>query len=307
MQAYLDDTFLVVYKALASSTRLKILNLLADNPSTITEMTKSLNLSKAIISRHIMLLEKANLIRLVKEQPSSDQRKKLFALRVDKVHVNFPKKIYFPYKKKDTEINIGYFTNFMAQPTCGLASEKEVIGKMDDPRVFVSNERIHASLLWLSHGYVEYKIPNPLESNQRAEMIEMSLEIASEFPNSNNIWPSDITFSFNDIEVGTWTSPGNYADVRGKLTPEWWESSLSQYGLLKNLRITHSGTAMDGEAISEVSIPQLYLNNSPFINIRIGVKADAKNKGGLAIFGKHFGNHPQDILVSVYYTENEPL
>ena len=34
------------------------------------------------------------------------------------------------------------------------------------------------------------------------------MEVSSEFPFSNNNWPSDITFSLNGVELGTWTSPG---------------------------------------------------------------------------------------------------
>jgi len=304
MQLYLDAPSLDVYKALASETRLKILNLLTDTPSTVSELAKAMDISKAIMSRHIKILENANLIHLSKSYASSDQRKKVYTLRIDKANINFPKKIYLPYKKITSEIKLGYFSDFDVVPSCGLVSSEKIIEKLDDPRVFVSNERINASLLWFSDGYVEYKIPNTLEHNQHPEMLEMSLEIASEFPISNNTWPSDITFSINGIPVGTFTSPGNYSDVRGKLTPKWWDENYSQYGLLKHLRITNTNTGIDGEKLSDVNLTDLQLKSSPFITIRIGIAKDAKNKGGLTIFGKDFGNHPQNILLSLFYSEN---
>lgn len=261
-----------------------------------------MNISKAIMSRHIKILEDANLIHLSKTYASSDGREKVYTLRVDKINITFPKKIYLPYKKIQQEIKLGYFSDFSATPSCGLASKEAIIGRLDDPRVFVANERIHASLLWFSDGYVEYRIPNPLESDQHPEMLELSLEIASEFPISNNTWPSDISFYINNINVGTWTSPGNYSDVRGKLTPKWWDEKYSQYGLLKHLRITHNDTGMDGEKLSDISLEDLHLESSPFITVRIGIAENARNKGGLTIFGENFGNHPQNILLSIFYS-----
>lgn len=304
MQLYLDNNSLSVYKALASETRLEILNHLADTPSTVSRLAQIMNISKAIMSRHIKILEDANLIHLSRSFASSDGREKVYTLRVDKINISFPRKIYLPYKKILHEIKLGYFSDFSVTPSCGLASKEAIIGRLDDPRVFVANERIHTSLLWFSDGYVEYKIPNTLETGQHPEMLELSMEIASEFPISNNTWPSDISFSINHIHVGTWTSPGNYSDVRGKLTPKWWDERYSQYGLLKHLRITDTDTGMDGEKLSDVKLSDLALENSPFITLRIGIDENARNKGGITIFGEDFGNHPQNILLSLFYSEN---
>lgn len=306
MQLYLDNNSLPVYKALASETRIKILNLLADTPSTISDLTQVLQISKAILSRHIKILESADLIHLSNTFASTDQRKKVYTLKVDNINITFPKKIYLPYKKNTTEIKLGYYSDFDVIPSCGLASKDRIIGKLDDPRVFVSNDRISASLLWFSDGYVEYKIPNTLESGQRPQVLELSMEIASEFPQSNNVWPSDITFTINGVDAGTWTCPGNYSDVRGKLTPAWWDKNFSQYGLLKHLRITNKDTGIDGEKISDITLSDLNLDSSPFITLRIGIKNNAVNKGGITIFGKTFGNHPQDIFLSLYYSEDTP-
>lgn len=62
MELYLDQHSLPTYKALASETRLAILQLLAERGLTVTELAKELNLSKAIISRHVRLLEDCRLI-----------------------------------------------------------------------------------------------------------------------------------------------------------------------------------------------------------------------------------------------------
>lgn len=303
MELSLDKDSLLVYKALASDTRITILNKLAHQPQTVSELATALNLSKAIISRHMKTLEDARLISQQEEVLNQDNRKKIYSLSVDRIEIEFPRKIYLPYKVEKQEIKLGYFSDFSVKPTCGLADAQKIIGAVDDTRSFVLNERINATLLWFSDGFVEYLIPNSLTANQVPELLEISLELSSEFPVSNNTWPSDISFYINDVKVGTWTVPGNYSDVRGKLTPKWWDSSFSQYGLLKSLRINNSDTAIGWEQLSTVNLVDLKLQESPFIKLRIGIDPDAKNKGGLTLFGADFGNHPQNIMANLYYSE----
>lgn len=299
----LEQDGIDVYKALASKTRIKILSLLANKPATASELALELNLSKAITSRHLKELENAELIHLSHNYKSSDDRKKVYTLKVDQIQINFPHKIYLPFQKKITEIKLGLFSDFEIQPTCGLVSSTHVIGQFDDPRNFVSNERVDASLLWFTKGYVEYRIPNLLNQNERPELLELSLEISSEFPGSNNIWPSDISFSINGIDIATWTCPGNYSDVRGKLNPTWWDSNFSQYGHLIHLRTSHQNTNIDAQYMSDITIDDLKLEDSPWITLRISVKDDAANPGGITLFGNSFGNSPQDILLTLYYSE----
>ena len=57
--------------------------------------------------------------------------------------------------------------------------------------------------------------------------------------------------------------------------------------------------------LSQVSLEDLHLTDSPLITFRIEVKETAKNVGGVTLFGKDFGNAPQDILFNLYYSESE--
>ena len=50
-----------------------------------------------------------------------------------------------------------------------------------------------------------------------------------------------------------WTSPGDFGDVHGMFTPQWWPQNWNQYGLLKLLVINDYGTYIDGLKISDVS------------------------------------------------------
>lgn len=303
MELRLDKESLVVYRALASDSRLSILQQLSQKPATATELAKILHLSKTTLSRHLNQLRQAGLIQVKEDSQNADRRQKIVSLSVDSIEIVFPSKIYLPFDRVTQKTPIGYYSDFQAEPTCGLASRTKIIGVIDDPRSFTCNDRIRSQLLWFSSGFVSYRLQNPLDSNQHAEMLDISMEICSEYPGSNNEWKSDILFTINDVDVGSWTSPGNFSDVRGVLTPSWWKSNLSQYGNLIHLRINHEDSTVNGKRISGCTLNDLRLHSSPFLTVKIGTKPDSPNQGGLTIFGKYFGNHAQDIVTTLYYSE----
>lgn len=300
----LDKNNLPIIHALDSETRIDIINLLIRQPATITELSQKLHYSKAVISKHARILERAGLIQQ-SELTTSDKRRRVLFLKTDNILINMPERIYPQFEKFSYNIPLGnYFNTDNIRPTCGMASVKQVIGKFDDPNIFLTNDRFSASLLWFSSGFVEYIIPNNLIGQNNPELIDISFEISSEFPQSNNNWPSDISFWLNNVKLGTWTVSGNYSDVRGILTPKWWGSDFSQYGLLKHLRILKSDTAMDGEHISDVTINDLGLDHTKTIRLKIGIDPESRNQGGLTLFGRDFGNYKQDINFSCFYSKN---
>lgn len=301
MEISTKNDSLPILEALSSESRLKIINLLAEGEYNIKQIAEKLYLSNGIVTRHIKQLEDAGLIttKLVSIKSGSQ---KICSLAIDELYIRFPSNVFPNYEIHQTNISVGHFTDFYATPTCGLATVENYIGKLDDPRYFMDPQRVNAEIVWLTEGFLEYKIPNLLNlKKQKPELLEISLEIASEFPISNNNWPSDIGFYINDTFVGKWTVPGNFSDIRGKLTPKWWSDRNSQYGLLKTLRVTAHETLIDGEAISKTKLTDIKLNSN-LIKIKIAVEKE--NGGGLTIFGKGFGNYPQHIIYKIYYSEN---
>jgi predicted transcriptional regulator len=196
---------------------------------------------------------------------------------------------------------IGKFVSCEVTPTCGLASETGLIGLYDDPASFYEPHRTEAQLLWFHYGYLEYRFPNRLPPGSKLDSLQLSMEICSEAPLHHADWPSDITLWVNDVEIGTWTSPGDFGGQRGVLTPEWWEAFNSQYGLLKVWQVNGAGSYIDGMHLSDVTIADLQFNKQPFTAVKVGVKRDAKYVGGLNIFGRKFGNYPQDIIMRMRY------
>ena len=58
---------------------------------------------------------------------------------------------------------------------------------------------------------------------------------------------------------------------------------------------------MDGLQISDVTIDQFHLDYKSTIRFKFEVAEDARNVGGLTIFGSGFGNYNQDIKVRLGY------
>ncbi len=129
-----------------------------------------------------------------------------------------------------------------------------------------------AQLIWFRKGYVEYKFPLGVSNKAGIESLEFSLELCSEAPSYDNDWPSDITVWVNDIEIGTWTCPGDFGGRRGRLNPAWWSENSTQFGLLKTWKIDRTKSSVDDVPISSVNITDLKLPLSDSISFKIGVK-----------------------------------
>ena len=54
---------------------------------------------------------------------------------------------------------------------------------------------------------------------------------------------------------------------------------------------------LDDEIISNVTLDQLHLTEKPYITLRIGIKEDADQQGGLNLFGEQFGDYNQAIIM----------
>ena len=295
----LDDG-LELFKALGSDIRIQILKiLLENNQMSMNQIANELNISNGALTGHIKKLEECGLISASNDS-SGHGNQKLCSLIQDRILVEIEKPIDLS-NVYNTSITVGQFSSHYICPTCGMATSSFVIGELDDVRYFDHPDHFNADIMWFTKGYVEYVIPNLIPRNQKITQLSLSAEISSEAPGIDNDWPSDISFYINDTLVGTWTSPGDYGDVHGMFTPEWWPQNWNQYGLLKLLVINHKGTFIDGLKISDITTSELKLDYTSTIRFRIAVEEDSAHVGGLTIFGKSFGNYDQDIVVSINY------
>ncbi len=284
----------------SSTTRVRIIAMLDEKAMNIKDMAIELGISSAIVTKHIQKMEEVKIIKC-ESVPGIRGMQKICSLNLDQVTLRLKSNA-----KCETSlvhsIPVGQYTSYNVQPTCGLACKTKLIGIVDDPRYFADPNHNNASLIWFGHGWVEYRIPNYLLSNQLVKKLEISLEICSEFPGSKEEWPSDITFYINNIKVGIWTAPGNFGKKKGVLNPEWWNYG-SQYGLLKTIIVNREGSFLDGINISSVNITELNLAFSSEITFKIANHDNSRNVGGITIFGKNFGNYNQDINVTINYED----
>ncbi len=285
-----------VLKALGSDKRLAILQYLGGHTCSVLEIADALGWPPSTVTLHVNILEHAGLIR-TEIRPASRGLQKVCARMYDRVTIQLPFERLQEELTVDVAMPLGAYVDAKAIPTCGLVSATGIIGHLDDPATFFEPDRLTAQLLWFHKGYIEYRFPNRLPPNVSLDAVELSFEACSEAPLHHADWPSDITVWINGVEIGTWTSPADFGGNRGVLTPEWWDGDNSQYGLLKVWKVTPNGSFVDGVRVSDVSIDSLKLGVGGTLTVRIGIKEDAANIGGINLFGSRFGNYPQDLLL----------
>lgn len=282
----------------SSHTRVKMIELLSIQPMNIKSLSEALEIKSPIVTRHIHMLEEAGIVRC-ESIAGKRGMQKICHLQLTHAMLLFKRTPAVDESNRYfVSLPVGHYSSYQIKPRCGLASELQMIGMCDDPRYFADPDHVMAKVLWFGSGFVEYRIPNYMVSNESLESLEISMEICSETPCAVNHLPSDITFTLNGEEIGTWTYPGDFGSTRGLYTPEWWHKNI-QHGLIKTIRVTRQGSFIDGIQVSNVTIDQLMLAYDKEILFRISCSATAKNCGGVTLFGKGFGNYNQDIEVTL--------
>lgn len=286
-----------ILKSLASKIRLDILDLLKDKKLNVSNIAKKLGIPQSTISTNLKFLEEAGLVK-VEIASGKKGAQKLCSSCYEEVVFQLSSMKREPQENIiEVEMPVGLYTDFKVSSPCGLCSKDEIIGFLDVPNSFHEPSRATASLIWFERGFVEYKFPNNLPVDRELKKLEVSMELSSEVVGTSKDWPSDITVWINGVDIGSWTSPGDFGDKRGKLTPEWWKLAGSQYGLLKRWSVSKTGSFVDGVKVSDVTIFDLGIRNHTSIKVKIGIKENAKNIGGINIFGSSFGNYERDIIM----------
>lgn len=296
------DRQFTALRGLASPVRLRILRLLRrSGPLNVNQISDELGLPQSTIASNVQVLEAAELIGTEVGKATKGQQKICFA-RFDEVIIRLdPEETSRAKNVVEVEMPLGLYSNCQVSAPCGLCSSESIIGLLDVPDQFLDPGRVRAGLIWFGRGSVEYMFPNNAKVLDAAvEAVEFIVELSSEVPGTNADWPSDISVWVNNVHVGAWTSPGDYGDQRGLLTPRWWKLEGSQYGKLTRWRISDRGAWVDDVKVSDVTLDQLALPDHHSIRLRIGIDDNAQHPGGVNIFGRGFGNHNQDILMRLY-------
>jgi predicted transcriptional regulator len=291
----------LVIRALSSPIRLKILQIItAVGPKNITELAEQLTLPLSTAALHVRVLEESGLI-LIQEKPGLRGYQKICAPLAEDVYLNLVHHQENGEKIREQTYGMpvgNYFECSVTKP-CGIAGRRGHIGLEDSTNAFYNPNRTHAQLIWFAAGFLEYRFPIQANHLPNLHSVRFSFEACSETIGYNNEWPSDITIWINNAEVYTFRSAGDFGDKRGIYTPHWWPDVSTQYGELHTVEITRQGCFGDGRKCSELNVTTLGIANRPFISFKIGIKENAEYVGGLNIFGKYFGNYPQNIDILI--------
>ena len=292
----LDDCAQIqpIAHALSTELRLKILCLIVNHGMSINEIARALEVPVSTVALNVQVLESAGLISC-ELQPGIRGTLKLCSRRLDSVSLQLWKKERHLIAWQEYDMPVGCYSRVGGiQPTCGFASYDCNFAMDDSPAAFFHPVHFQADILWMREGYVEYNFP-AVERPENVEFLEFSFEACSEAPGYRNDWPSDINISVNGVEIGIWRCPGDFGGRRGRLNPEWWPETNTQYGMLTTWRISHYGSLLDNEPISRVTRNDLGLRKSDCTTLRIGVGKSSECAGGMNLFGNRFGDHAQSI------------
>ena len=288
-----------VLKGLSSQNRVEILRLLIRNgPTNVNVIAEQLSRPQSTVSTHVHALEEAGLV-LSEARKARKGTQKICRAAYDELIVTFKDETAAVDDGSiEVSMPLGLFSHCDVTAPCGICSTEGIIGLLDVPASFLEPDRMKTALLWFTSGFVEYQFPNNASIiGRNFDALDVSMEVSSEVPGTDPDWPSDISVSINGVDLGVWTSPGDFGDKRGLHTPSWWKLKGSQYGMLKTWSVNGNGTYVDGVRISDVRLDDLQLAAHRSIRLRIEVKQDARHPGGINIFGRGFGNYDQDIVL----------
>lgn len=296
----IEDSSLV-FRALASEDRLRIVRLLGVGSMNVQQIAKASGLPVSTAAAHVRVLEDAGIL-MSESVPATHGAMKLCSRRADFVTMRLMDESQTATSSLRLEMPLGSYSRVVdVQPTCGLATAQSPVGEYDTPYSFYMPGRVDAQIMWFRTGFVEYRFAMLAQHNVRVTALELSFEACSEAPMYRNPWKSDISLSINEQPVGIWTSPADLGGRRGRLNPSWWPDVMTQYGMLTTWRVDESGSYVENARISETTVDRLQLANHDCITVRIGVDPKAQHAGGMNLFGERFGDFPQGIVLNIEY------
>ena len=294
-----DEKVCALGRALSSPDRLRILRVLSEKPMNVLKIAEALSLPASSVSNHINVLEEANLIN-IQYQPAKKGHMKLCYKAVIEINILYLDKDFSrKHRTLSVEMPVGNYVDLHIKNSGYLANTERYLFEKDQiVSMLFLPERTTAQILGFSDGYVVYNFPNYFASYPYYNALEISFECCSEAPYYRNEWPSDITVWLNGKELVTFTAPGDFGGRAGNYSPAYWPVNATQYGLLYKISISKNGCSLNSQPVnSEITIDDFLGSSSDRLELKIGIKDDAEHQGGLNLFGREFGDYPQDILM----------
>ncbi|WP_066714919.1 ArsR/SmtB family transcription factor [Clostridium sp. Marseille-P299] len=295
------DTGLELFKTLGSDVRIDIIKLLLNNKDmNLNELATNLNITNGALTSHIKKLEDCGLIKITNEATGHGNEKHcrvcLDKILVDIASAEVPSDIY------EANVLIGQYSDYQIEPCCGLATQEGLLGELDNIRYFSHPDRMLTNMLWFQKGFVEYLLPNFIPTAHVIDEITIQMELASIVTNCDSAFASELEFYLNQVSIGKFMIAGDTGSESGVYTPNWFDTSWKQHGVLKQISIKKEGTFIDGMKLSDVTIDSFQLDYSSILKFKIAVTDNPKYFGGISLFGKGFGNYNQDIRIQIKHS-----
>jgi hypothetical protein len=162
-------------------------------------------------------------------------------------------------------------------------------------------------------GYIDYQLNTGVTSPEGIVALELTVELSAkagdeklawpavkrefDYPQTDvHKWPTDLRITCNGVEIHQVTLPDDPADARGAMS-HYRQYQPGSYGSLVQVRVD------DKEKLKAI----LSANKDGILTLRFEVPADAKNKGGLAIFGDKLGRYPVMPTLVLYSEKTNPV
>jgi len=285
--------------AIASPIRLKMFRQINQKPMTLVEIAKLNNVTNSTALFHLKLLHDGGLIE-GRYLPGKKGKDLVYFVKFSGIFFQQSNHRNNEMLVHEQSVGVGEYVD----------ADLKIINVADTNGIYhlsggkqFSNDRFKAQILWTDGGKISYAFENSFTAETIVQELSFSLEICSEARFYRNDWKSDITFSVNNVELCTYTSPGDFGGIRGKLNPDWWGNENTQYGILINVSITDDGTYLNSQKVSKTTLSDLKLGDGNKILFSIYNKPNAEYWGGFNLFGKSFGNYPQDIILTAKYVK----
>lgn len=137
-------------KALSSSVRVEILDLLRVKSMSVVEIANKLNIPVSSTAFHINCLEQAGLV-ITKTQPGMRGSMRISVCSVKSILISTSMDNMFPETQSIVvDMPVGHFYNCDVAPTCGMADENGLLNVFDNPKAFIL-------LIVLRHNYCGFK------------------------------------------------------------------------------------------------------------------------------------------------------
>jgi predicted transcriptional regulator len=114
----------------------------------------------------------------------------------------------------------------------------------------------------------------------------------------NEDYPSEVTLWVDDREAGTVRLPGDMGARYGRHTPAWVPDWHTKYGFLTTWTVDDTGSQVNEEPASPLTLDDLRLDPGRPITVRFGFRQGDVH-GGMNLFGGNFGDHGQAIRMKL--------